>query len=131
MAIGGANQWRYEADEHPKRKHHWRRNVAGFVTQGGVIVGKCPSGMTTEFAEAMLNDGVPWSPLRWRHDYPKRIYNILDGVVYRAVPTNPGVSYHGFPERLEHLPTELIGPLLALAEALGERERIERWLKGK
>lgn len=32
--------WQYEPDENPKRKHHWDREHAGFVTVGRIRVRK-------------------------------------------------------------------------------------------
>jgi hypothetical protein len=81
-----------------RRKHHWNQPRAGFVRIGPADVGKCPSTMTLETALALLQRAVPWFPSRWQHSYPKRLYAVFDGVVYRATPTVPGVSYHGFPE---------------------------------
>lgn len=98
MTSDHTKHWKYVPDEDPKRKHHWTENHAGFVTVGSAKVGKCPATMSVTDAEALLNDAIPWSPVRWRHDHPQRLYSVLDGVAYRATPTVPGVSYHGFPE---------------------------------
>ena len=78
----------------------------------------------------MLNAGIPWQPERWRKNYPKRIYNIQGGVVYRATPTIGGISYHGFPERPELFPAELKAQLLKMADRLGcGNEVVKKWLK--
>ena len=93
------HKWLYEPDEDPKRKHHWNQNEAGFVTVGAILVGKCPSGMSIQLAQTLLDTGIEWSPSKgWIQPYPQRIYCVWDGVLYRAMPTNPGRSYHGFPE---------------------------------
>jgi hypothetical protein len=123
-------QWQYVPDEDPKKKHHWEQNVAGFVEVRGVQVGKCPKNVTMQQAQQLLNSGVEWAPMGWRKPYPKRIYNILNGVVYRATPTIPGQSYHGFPEHREDLPPEMKQPLRILARQLGCLEEVEKWLKG-
>ena len=91
-------EWEYEPDENPKRKHSWDKDEAGFITVGTVVVGKCPKGISNSTARELLNAGIPWSPKNWEHDYPKRIYAIYQDVLYRAMTTNPGKSYHGFPE---------------------------------
>ena len=85
--------WRYEPDENPKRKHHSDRQHAGFVTVGRIRVGKCPSTMDASSAQALVEEAIPYSPPRWDRPYPKRLYAVSDGVVYRAAPTNPGTSY--------------------------------------
>jgi hypothetical protein len=97
--------WRYEPDEVPKRKHHWNRPEAGFAPgRGEPLVAKCPNTMSIEVAEALLEEAFPWSPDRWPGSYPKRLYAVHEGVVYRATPTNRGVSYHGFPEHPTKFP---------------------------
>lgn len=125
--------WTYEPDPQRKHKKGWTNDFPGFVTVANTLVGKCPHNLTNEECEEFLNQGVEYRPRRWRHSYPDRIYNIINGVVYRATPTVPGKSYHGFPERQERvaeLPRELRKRLLALAEQKGCREEVEKWLKG-
>jgi hypothetical protein len=126
--------WSYEADETPKRKHHWDRPYAGFVDVCGQRVGKCPSDLSISAAEVALNAGVPWTPSRWRHAYPQRIYAVLDGVVYRATPTVPGVSYHGFPERPEEITNDgrfkgVLTQLTQHAQRDGCLEEFNYWMK--
>lgn len=90
--------WLYEPDEIPKRKHYWAEDYADFVEEGSGIVGKCPVSLGVAEAQTLLDDAVPYSGPRWDRSYPNRLYAVSDGVVYRATPTNPGMSYHGFPE---------------------------------
>jgi len=94
-------------------------------------VSKCPSDLTVADAEQMLNAGIEWSSARWPNDHPQRIYAVLDGVVYRATPTNPGVSYHGFPELIESLPPDraLRVRLLAAAKAQECEAEVSTWLR--
>jgi hypothetical protein len=125
-------EWEYEPDETPKRKHSWDKDEAGFVTIGGAIVGKCPQGISNSSARELLNAGIQWSPRRWEHSYPKRIYTIHQNVVYRAMPTNPGKSYHGFPEHPDlfwELPGALRKKIFEHAERLGCLEGVHKWLK--
>jgi hypothetical protein len=123
-------QWLYVPDEDPKRKHHWDHPYAGFVEVAGVSVAKCPNNIGTAEAQRLLNNGLSWYPRGWRKLYPKRIYNILDKIVYRATPTNPGQSYHAFPEHAKSLPPEMKPRLRALAEQLDCLEEVEQWFKG-
>lgn len=126
--------WEYETDENPKRKHHWNRNEAGHLEVQGVLVSKCPANLSNAEAEALLNEGIPfYPPSKPQNGHPRRIYAVLNGVVYRATPTNPGTSYHGFPELRENLP-----PHRFLHRAIMERARLEgkdseeavrKWLK--
>lgn len=120
----------YEPDERPKRKHHWEKPVPGFVLEGKALVGKCPSSIDAAAAANMLRDGEAYSPPGWRHTWPKRIYVVMDGVPYRATPTRPGRSYHGFPEHpseLRRLPKSLIERLQTRAERQGRLPEFEAW----
>ena len=122
--------WRYEPDENPKRKHAWSRAHAGFVVVQGVEVGKCPNNISIAEAGRLLNTGIPVHAPRSATPYPTRIYVIHDGVVYRATPTNPGVSYHAFPEKADEfrrLPRGVQGAILSEADRLGHGEAVRRW----
>ena len=98
--------WRYEADEDPKRKHHWNKDHAGFVKVGPNRIGKCPAKMSAYDAEALLNDAIPYFPPRWSKPYPKRLYAVSDGVVYRASPTNPGTLLPWVPRASVGIPPD-------------------------
>jgi hypothetical protein len=122
-------EWEYEPDERPKRKHSWDKDEAGFIRTGSAIVGKCPKGISNTTAKGLLNAGIEWRPSRWEHSYPQRIYAIYQDVVYRAMPTNPGKSYHGFPEHPDsflELPKALKEKILELAKQLGCLEGVRR-----
>lgn len=88
-------------DAHDRKiKHEWKKDHAGFVPdRAGNTEGKCPASIDIEQAEALLNDGIPDSPPDWLKGHPKYFYNIHDGVIYKAVETNPGKSYHAYPCR--------------------------------
>jgi hypothetical protein len=127
-----AEMWVYEPDEVPKRKHHWKEPRAGFVMVGNVWIGKCPSTMTLESAEELLNSGIEWSPKGWRSEYPQRIYVVSDGVLYRAMPTNPGRSYHGFPEHHSLFPAgnlSLRQKIIELAKERNCESELRRWMR--
>jgi hypothetical protein len=125
--------WKYEPDEVPKRKHHWSEPSAGFEEDpAGNRVGKCPSGLPLETAQALLDRAIPWSPSTWRRTYPQRLYAVLEGVLYRANPTNPGTSYHGFPEHPSRFPKggrALKHALLGRAKELGCEAELKRWMR--
>ncbi|WP_157485666.1 MULTISPECIES: hypothetical protein [unclassified Frigoribacterium] len=123
--------WVYETDEDPKRKHHWSKNTAGFTIEYGIKVSKCPANLSLATITALLNNGFEFYRPKRSRDFPTRIYAVLDGVVYRASPTNPGVSYHGFPELRENLPPsrEVREALLELARKDGSEETVKKWLK--
>lgn len=127
----------YEPDENPKKKHRWSEAWAGFRRDkrpGAKVVGKCPAGLTNEVAEEMLNSGVPIFHSRALTSYPNEVYAVHDGVVYRATPTRPGCSYHGFPE----LPRALQGlsrgareQIIQLARGLDQEEQVRAWIEGE
>lgn len=127
-----AGVWLYETDEDPKRKHHWQNDYAGFVVIGQNYVGKCPSSMTLAAAQDKLNQGIPWSPRNWRREHPQRIYVVDSGVLFRATPTNPGRSYHGFPEHYSRFPNasqQLRRDVLALARTLDCEDKLREWMR--
>ena len=126
--------WRYQPDEQPvKRKHHWNRPHAGFCHRRGFLVGKCPSDMSLAEAQKLLDGGVrvPW-PAEHEKPWPKEIWAIKDGVPYRAVPTEPGRSYHGFPalrKDFERLPSWVQAELWDRARQAGCERELKQWLK--
>lgn len=124
-------RWVYEPDEKPKKKHAWRKRHAGFIVIAGRKVGKCPRDLTTKLAEDLIKQGVEVRPKRSAQAYPARIYVVHGGVLYRAVPTIPGRSYHGFPElpeKFNELPIADRRRVLEHAEALGQLREVKRWL---
>ncbi|MGH7150654.1 MAG: hypothetical protein ACREIU_08150 [Planctomycetota bacterium] len=128
----GKAPWRYEPDESPKRKHAWDRDEPGFLeVSPGQVVAKCPSGVTPREAQELLDQAIPWSPRSWRRGYPQRLYAVRDGVLYRATPTVPGRSYHGFPEHQSTFPRgarELQREILDRARALRCETGLRRWM---
>lgn len=125
--------WKYQVDETRKRKHHWGNDWAGFVRESGEVVGKCPSSLTVSYAEQLLNtQGIPWSnPRLPALPWPDCIYVVDRGVIYRAVPTTAGVSYHAFPElpeRLRGLPKAVKERILLVAERLGCMKEAQEWM---
>ncbi len=118
----------YEPEE-PKKKHHWDYPEAGFVVQHHVLCGKCPSDMSMAEAENLLSGALVFK--RHPDGSPKRLYAVKDGVVYRAMPTLRGVSYHGFPERpseLRRLPQAFRDQLLTRATELGCEDETREWM---
>jgi hypothetical protein len=126
--------WVYEENPDRKHKRNWDQPMPGFVEEKGEIVGKCPTTITIGKAQELLNSGIPYSPPRWPHSYPERIYNIHQGQLYRATRTVPGKSYHGFPEhptRAQELPKELKKRILDLAHTIDCDAEVSRCLSGR
>jgi len=129
---GGHGPWAYEPDENPKRKHAWEEAEAGFVSDAqGNLVGKCPCDLTNERATELLATAIPYSPSHWTRPYPQRLYVVDRGVVFRATPTVPGRSYHGFPEHPERFPRspELREGILQRARELGCESEVRLWME--
>lgn len=128
--------WTYEPSPDRKHKRDWAQPKAGFVVANGEEIGKCPTSMTVADAESLLNgtERIEYSPPRWPHNHPERIYNIHEGQLFRATPTVPGQSYHGFPEnpaRAQKLPRVLKERILELARDKNCEAEVSRCLKGK
>jgi hypothetical protein len=94
------------------------------------LVGKCPKSFGADQAEVALNSGFEYYGRRDDEGHPGRIFAVVGGVVYRAMPTLPGVSYHGFPELAADLPNDpvLHAAILELADSDGSREEVQEWL---
>ncbi|SRR6266702_4408524 len=120
------NKWAYERGE-GRFKHCWSNPYPGFVPSQKGAIGKCPSTINDQVAQSLLNEGVPFFEYD-EDEYPSRIYSVYQGVIYEAVPTNPGVSYHGFPWR-GRLPKKIISLLEVKAKATGHDTEFKRWLK--
>ena len=124
--------WEYDPGEQPKRKHAWNKNEAGFVRKNEIMVGKCPRGFDLNEARGLLNKGIPMPSMRGSGSHPRRIYVVYNGVLYRAVPTRPGFSYHAFPEipsEFEKLDDQLKTLIWERARADGTERELKRWLK--
>lgn len=124
--------WKYERGE-GRHKHRWKNDYAGFEPGDKGPVGKCPKSITQELATEILNQGVPYyddpdDPV------PAKIYTVYSGVIYEAVPTMPGVSWHGYPWRGDlkgrrPLPGKIIRQLRNHAERAGYSREFEQWLQ--
>ncbi|MBF0182288.1 MAG: hypothetical protein HQM03_19915 [Magnetococcales bacterium] len=125
------SDWKYDPGER-RIKHKWSKDEAGFDPPDVPgSPGKCPSSVTRTpgLAERLLNDGIPW-PTGAAH--PERIYNVYQGVVYRAVPAIAGKIYHGFPEKEQHgrlVPNEVLDALAERADNAEEFHKFRDWAK--
>lgn len=93
-------QVKYDPGEH-RVKHCGPLPQADFVKQGSIIIGRCPSTLTKNFACELLNDAEFEGKLphqRVADVMPERVWNFYEGVIYEAVPSGPG-AYHGYPWR--------------------------------
>ncbi|MBF0134322.1 MAG: hypothetical protein HQL75_17265 [Magnetococcales bacterium] len=113
-----------------RRKHQWDKDEAGFDPPDiPGSPGKCPSSVTNVpgLAERLLQEGIPWPPTT---EHPESVYNVHQGVVYRAVPTVVGKSYHGFPEKEQRgrrVPSDVLEELAVRADKAGEFRKFKDW----
>jgi hypothetical protein len=114
--------WKYERGE-GRTKHCWNKPHAGFKPSKRGPVGKCANTITDAIAEDLLNNGIPWDD---DDDWPEEVYNVHEGAVYVAVPTRPGVSYHGYPYQ-GRLPDCLVRKLQNKAQEKGCLAEFEKW----
>lgn len=118
-------------------KHKWAKAEPGFdYGNDNHPEGMCPSTIDRDTAERILRDGIPYSPQGWPKSHPKRVFNIYQGAVYKAVETIPGVSYHGFPcpgprthPRKADMPKIIKEKLLERARERNCLAEIEAWFK--
>lgn len=130
--MTGEVTWQYDPGETPKRKHGWSKHEAGFVRHGKVLIGKCPADFPLDQATEALRDGIVDQDPRQRTGFPRRIYNVRGGILYRMVPTRPGMSCHGFPElpaEFERLDEGLRRAIWQRARERGEEEALWHWLR--
>jgi hypothetical protein len=129
------NSYLYERGEH-RKKHCWKYPHAAIQIDRGHLVGKCPNTLTDVLAETILRSAIeepdPFELPGQAKSHPKRLYAVYEGVIYEAVPTNPGRSYHGYPwtrrEGRTQLPREIVAELRRRAKAQGHLEEFEDWL---
>ena len=127
-------RWTYEprgTPQVPKPKHGWANDEPGFEEGvGGQIIGKCPAGISNTEAEQLLNEGISWTNPHSHHkeDWPEQIYVVHQGVIYRAIPTRGGISYHGFPAA-RRVPRSLKEKILRRARDLGCETEVKRWMR--
>ncbi|MCG5534662.1 hypothetical protein [Ectothiorhodospira mobilis] len=133
MSDSGGYKWRYERGE-GRFKHRWKHDYPGFEPSPRGAVGKCPRHVTDEIAERILNEDAIPSFESEDSPWPDRFHALYQGVVYEAVPTQPGISYHAYPWRgdLPGRPALMRSTLRQLREYADhndERAALESWLK--
>lgn len=117
----------YDPDVAHRTKHQWQNDHAEIIPQDGAYVGKCPNNLSEEEAQELLEDGIPYHGRYSRKARPERVYNVRDGVPYRAHIM--GRVYHGFPEIPSEIPPEILDELRERAEGEGTLELFEAWLE--
>ena len=120
----------YERGE-GRTKHRWKKDRAGFKPAKRGPIGKCHRSISEEIAQNLLHTGII-EPDPFGDDNlcaaPERVYNVYRGIPYVAVPTRPGISYHGYPWRGRMNP-QIQEQLRVRAEQSGDLREFQKWLK--
>ena len=123
------SEWRYEpGDKRPK--HRWAKDAAGFEESPNGPIGKCHRSITIAIATELLRGGVVYHAPGT--DEPEHVYAVYRGVIYEAAPTQPGISFHGYPWRggqgRPALPPRIRRVLAERASADGFGREFTAWL---
>lgn len=119
-------------DPTPNRyKHRWKHNHAGFENYNGIIVGKCPNDISYDTAQELLMEAITDPPDEYSvYEYPKRLYNVFNGVIYRAEGDGYSKYYHAFPaDNIDSLNTETLEKLKEIAIQKNCLKSFIRWKK--
>ncbi|MBF0437587.1 MAG: hypothetical protein HQL93_00555 [Magnetococcales bacterium] len=121
------HRWKYDPGEW-RFKHKWGNDYAGFEIENHEEVGKCPTSIDIKLAEELLNTGIGDPNM----ESPKNIFNVHQGVVYRAKVTLLGVSFHGFPEKEtenKRVPIIILRALARRSQADGTFHLFKGWVQ--
>lgn len=121
-----------EYDPIPGRpKHRWKKNIAGFKVNGGHRIGKCPQDLKLSTANELIQESIADIPSRFdSNPYPKNLYVVFHGVIYRAVGGERTNVYHGFPcDKINELDSAILEKLRHLANLEGYSREFNRWIK--
>ncbi|WP_198004660.1 hypothetical protein [Thioalkalivibrio sp. ALE20] len=133
MTDENGPRWRYERGE-GRTKHLWHNDYAGFEPSPKGPVGKCPKSITRDLAEELLNkEAIPFYESE-DSQWPDRFHAVYRGVIYEAVPTQPGYSYHAYPWRGDlrgptFLTRKTLKALREKADKRGKTKELESWLR--
>lgn len=114
-----------------RHKHRWSKNNAGFDRYYGQIVGKCPNNITWDEAQKLLCEAIPDPPDEYNDDpYPKLLYNVRKGVIYRAVGDGRSNKYHAFPaDDINSIDSDTLDILKKRANNAADMKVFKRWKK--
>ena len=123
----------YDPGEH-RNKHCWNQPHAAIVLEGSSAIGKCPSTLDKAQAGRLLEDAECDGKVEGQSVaelLPPRMWNVHQGIVYEAVPTQAG-SYHGYPwcgrPGRNRLSRSVRAALKQRAEEQGFGSEFEKWM---
>lgn len=91
-------------------------------------VGLCPGSLTAADHLRLLNEAIPGANGDRELPFPKSLWVVHEGAIYKADTTDRGKSYHGYPYRGK-LPGVLVEELRKMALAKGCEREFDRWAK--
>jgi hypothetical protein len=91
-------------------------------------VGLCPNNLTHADHTRLLKNAIPEANGDRTVEFPKRLYVVHDGAIYRAETTDWGKSYHGYPYKGK-LGRGMAERLREMATALKCLEAFEAWME--
>ena len=94
----------------------------------GNPVGKCSSDINEELAQDLLDSGITWSPLSHRSPLPHSVFNVYNGIPYRAHRRGSTRFYHGFPDVRSRIPRAIRDQLRDLAVAQQCADEFDAWM---
>jgi hypothetical protein len=111
-----------------RHKHVGRNPYPEFrsETEPRHVVGLCPNNLRAEDHQRLLQEAIADDNGDRSVTFPKRLYVVHEGGIYRAETTDWGKSYHGFPYRGK-MGRSLLEKLRAMAEAKDCLSEFERW----
>lgn len=114
-----------------RHKHRWSKNFAGFDRYYGEIVGKCPNNIPLGEAQKLLLQAIPDPPDEYDDDpYPKRLYNVREGVIYRAEGDGRSNRYHAYPaDNIRSMDQDTLEVLEKRADESGFLKVFKKWTK--
>lgn len=122
-------EWIYDRGDN-RHKHHWKHDRAGFEPEGKHGKGKCHSSISDEIAQRMLREGMKYNAPG--SEIVTHVYAVYRGTIYEAAPTQPGISYHGYPWKGDQgrpaLPPRIVRELRKRAVSEGYSKEFEDWL---
>jgi hypothetical protein len=122
-------QHKYKYDKGENRpKHQGTDRAARIVDKYGEEVGECPRGFSLHAAQKLLDDAIEEHRSR-QPDVPFRLWSYHDGAVYQARTSDGGMTWHGWPVQGSRIPDNIRRQLDGQADALGERSRLNQWLR--
>ena len=119
----------YEPDESHRAKHRGSSEDAVLIQDDdGNLVGKCSTLIDVACAQKLLDEGCAWSPKTHRSPLPHSVFNVFQGIPYRAHRRGTTRFYHGFPDVQNRIPRDIRGRLREIAVAQGTEGTFDAWM---